>query len=1003
MKTKRNLSSKFILLLACVLCTFLSNGQSTPEILFYKFDTTGTVVRNLATSKPSGTNYATLNGSLSLGSGGRCSTNAVIGSGNASSTDYVNTGWATSLSGSWTVSFISKNVQPSTTLFYIFGDASAGSFRCFTNGVAGANNWWLRGPFTDVPLNGGAIVAETMNTFVYDATAGNIKAYRNDTLVNTVSQGSISFSGSGPFKVIGYSSNVGLNNGGILDNFRFYSRALSASEVAALLNCTYPEIEIKGNTNVIADGDATPSYTDSTDFGNIGSSTSATRKYFIKNSGTDDLHLSGITISGTNSSLYSHSGISFPYTIAPNDSVTFDITFTPTSSGIKTATITVNNDDANESSYDFAVQGEKCVTPVSFTFCPSNMTKNMDPSSCDTLVNYTVTASGNPTPYLVYSFSGATTGSGNGSGSGSLFNSGTTNVKVTASGCGTDSCKFSIIVFDNIKPVIADRTNITKSITSGCSARLSFNETEVVGASPFQDSLWRVLLASLQISARMAPSLSGFTVTGLNSIAYNPVNKKHYAILKVSGVSGRVLGTIDLSNAVCTSIGNLGDNFSSLTFDSNGKLFGATGDGASVPEALYEINPANASKTFLYSMGNGADGEVICYNPDDGYIYHWSGNGTVVFEKMLATNTSYNPINISITGSTNGEIFGSVYQGEDKFLISNISSRFQTITTTGTISSSFGSNPDDLRGLAYYNSDYGISVTDNCPGSVTLTQISGLSADELFPVGVTTNTFVATDSYGNTDTMSFTVTVTSSATSSITATQPGGSLYTGGVATNLYLGYGAQLDTLKAIGLGNNVTWSPSTNLSCSSSCAKTIFTPTAAGNYTFTASSACGSKDITICVKDVRVPNTSGSRAAVYLCHKEPVKNTTQTLAVLLRGIPGHFQYHPGDKLGVCGNTCATNKRDFDFENLVIDEQYLEVMCSPNPFRESFKLHYISNSAEEATVAIYGMTSNLVEKVTLEGVADEAELGTNLPNGIYTVSFIQGDKNRVFRMIKVD
>jgi hypothetical protein len=50
------------------------------------------------------------------------------------------------------------------------------------------------------------------------------------------------------------------------------------------------------------------------------------------------------------------------------------------------------------------------------------------------------------------------------------------------------------------------------------------------------------------------------------------------------------------------------------------------------------------------------------------------------------------------------------------------------------------------------------TATDNCPG-VTVAQTSGLASGSLFPVGVTTNTFVATDAAGNTTTYSFTVTV----------------------------------------------------------------------------------------------------------------------------------------------------------------------------------------------------------------------------------------------------
>ncbi|MBL0146581.1 MAG: HYR domain-containing protein [Chitinophagaceae bacterium] len=48
--------------------------------------------------------------------------------------------------------------------------------------------------------------------------------------------------------------------------------------------------------------------------------------------------------------------------------------------------------------------------------------------------------------------------------------------------------------------------------------------------------------------------------------------------------------------------------------------------------------------------------------------------------------------------------------------------------------------------------------TDNCSGVVT-TQIAGLPSGSSFPVGVTTNTFLATDVAGNTASCSFTVTV----------------------------------------------------------------------------------------------------------------------------------------------------------------------------------------------------------------------------------------------------
>jgi cysteine-rich repeat protein len=212
-----------------------------PEALYYKFDGMGTAVPNLAMSPPAGAENATLMGGVTQGgSGGMCSSGSVIGSGLSASTDYVDTAWAPDLgAGSWSISFWASGISVDTTLFYIFGDANAGSFRCFTNGVAGPNNWILRGGgLTDVYVNGGAIATPTMTTFVYDSTANTVYAYLDGVLASTVAQTAPNVTGTGPFKVIGYGTNVGAPAGGLLDEFRVYRRALTSTEVGQLFAAT---------------------------------------------------------------------------------------------------------------------------------------------------------------------------------------------------------------------------------------------------------------------------------------------------------------------------------------------------------------------------------------------------------------------------------------------------------------------------------------------------------------------------------------------------------------------------------------------------------------------------------------------------------------------------------------------------------------------------------------------------------------------------------------------
>lgn len=77
----------------------------------------------------------------------------------------------------------------------------------------------------------------------------------------------------------------------------------------------------------------------------------------------------------------------------------------------------------------------------------------------------------------------------------------------------------------------------------------------------------------------------------------------------------RRLTTVDLLTGTLTDIGALGDRFASISFTAAGVLYGVTGNGATVPETLYTIDPATATPTLSGALGNGTDGEVIAVLP----------------------------------------------------------------------------------------------------------------------------------------------------------------------------------------------------------------------------------------------------------------------------------------------------------------------------------------------------------------------------------------------------
>ncbi|BDS13277.1 choice-of-anchor D domain-containing protein [Aureispira anguillae] len=125
-----------------------------------------------------------------------------------------------------------------------------------------------------------------------------------------------------------------------------------------------PEIDLIGNSVSIADGDATPSTTDDTDFGNVNLGGNDVHTFTIDNTaGTAALNVSTITVTGTHSGDFVVGGITLPAVVAAGGSTTFTITFTPATAGLRTATVTVNSDDADEAAYDYAVQGTGIAAP----------------------------------------------------------------------------------------------------------------------------------------------------------------------------------------------------------------------------------------------------------------------------------------------------------------------------------------------------------------------------------------------------------------------------------------------------------------------------------------------------------------------------------------------------------------------------------------------------------------------------------------------------------------
>lgn len=117
-----------------------------------------------------------------------------------------------------------------------------------------------------------------------------------------------------------------------------------------------PEIDVRGNTVPIPDGDISPIPGDFTDFGSTAVGGTFDRVFAIHNTGSANLTGGPITFSGTNMTEFSvFSAPTFP--VLPGTSTNFTVRFTPAASGLRTATVNIPNNDSDEAAYDFAIQG----------------------------------------------------------------------------------------------------------------------------------------------------------------------------------------------------------------------------------------------------------------------------------------------------------------------------------------------------------------------------------------------------------------------------------------------------------------------------------------------------------------------------------------------------------------------------------------------------------------------------------------------------------------------
>ncbi|THU41137.1 T9SS type A sorting domain-containing protein [Niastella caeni] len=221
-------------------------------------------------------------------------------------------------------------------------------------------------------------------------------------------------------------------------------------------------------------------------------------------------------------------------------------------------------------------------------------------------------------------------------------------------------------------------------------------------------------------------------------------------------------------------------------------------------------------------------------------------------------------------------------------------------------------------------------------------------------------------------------------------------VYTGGDANTIYLGYGAQqLKLTAANAMPAQYTWSPANALS-DSTIANPLFTPTQAGEYTYTAKATnqygcTATASVNLHVEDVRCGGRDQKVMACY--HGFGLCVSKLAVPILL---------YLGAELGACETNNA--RIVADQPQAIIDAQQ-KFMVYPTPASNQCSIAFTLNKPGKYRVELYNTQGRLI-KVVGQGETNTNQLLTypmntsQLSTGVYFIKLVTATDVQVKQLI---
>ncbi len=528
--------------------------------------------------------------------------------------------------------------------------------------------------------------------------------------------------------------------------------------------------------------------------------------------------------------------------------------------------------------------------------------------------------------------------------------------------------------------------------------------TTVVGGTPGYTYLWSNSSTAADPASLVAGTYSVVVTDAHSCTVSASYTVTQPAVLSVGGTINNVSCYGGSNGAVTTSVSGGTASYHYLwspggatTPNLTGKVSGTYNVTVTDGHGCTAVGSFNVTQPLAPLSVSAAVTNISCYGGNNGsitpsvgggtpsYTYAWSPCGISTPSLTCRTVGTYN---VTVTDAHGCTTSGSY----------NIAQPSAALSVAGTVTneSCNGGNSGSIR-TSVTGGTSGYTYLWS-PGSATTSSLSGKTAGAY---GVT-----VTDAHGCTAAGSYTIAQPAAMSCAITVT-PCSTMYTGGVPTTIYLGYGPQSATLTATaagGSGFTYLWSSTggtTNLN-NTHIQAPVFTATLPGKHTYvvtiTNSNGCVSTcTVSICVIDAVDHSHSGH---ILFCHGYGC--TPATLSLTPADVATHCASHgASDHIGPVGSGCGTSARESGEEEQheVVNE--LTVNAYPNPFASEVHLKIQSNLTGNADITVYDMTGRIMETKPSQPIDTEITLGGSLAPGIYIVEVKEGGEVKKVKVVR--